>query len=310
MYGSTRSARSLWDVEVGSFTSETVSPRISAIARLYWFDCNTQDGYRHCMKLFMCGGVPKSQMGILAEAFRSAERRIGDSEQSLDEWIHEAINAIPGGYTRLRRILRHADAIAYADAYKRLRNGQSAMYAVEAALLAALSPPEDLGARSEAVLDQLSPRPPTIVWRDELRVASAGCATEILDGSGEVLLSLWPDDEFAIEPALAFDGFGWRMQGIDTVARVAGIVQSRPFAVFDERGSEVPPVAKDPPDGSLFTVVARAPFVLRNGHEICEAHEYCGARVAAGLFSPEAAVDIEGPRLERGLSSPDSCEIG
>jgi hypothetical protein len=132
------------------------------------------------------------------------------------------------------------------------------------------------------------------VWRDELRVASAGYATEILDGSGEVVLSLWPDDAFAIEPALAFEGFGWRVQGTDTIAQVSGILQSRPFAVFDEGGVEVRRDAEDPPDGTLFTVVAKAPFVLRNGDETCEAHEYRGAWMAAGLFSPDAAVEIEG----------------
>jgi hypothetical protein len=125
----------LEDAEVGPFTSETVSSKISAIARLYRFDCNTQDGYRHCMKLFMCGGVPKSQMGILVEAFRSAERCVGGSEKPLEDWIREAINAIPIGYMRLRRILRHSDAVAYADAYKRLRNDQSATSAVESSCL-------------------------------------------------------------------------------------------------------------------------------------------------------------------------------
>jgi hypothetical protein len=284
----------LEDAEVGPFTSEIVSSKISAIARLYRFDCNTQDGYRHCMKLFMCGGVPKSQMGILAQAFRSAERSVGGDKEPLEGWIREAINAIPVGYTRLRRILRHPDAIAYADAYKRLRNGQSAMSAAEVELLGALSPPEASGDVSEAVLHQPLLRPPSVVWRDELRVASAGYATEILDGSGEVLLSLWPDDEFAIEPARAFEGFGWRVQGTDTIARVSGLLLSRPFAVFDEDGAELRRDARDPPDGTLFTVVARVPFVLRNGDETCEAHEYRGAWMAAGLFSPGAAVEIEG----------------
>jgi hypothetical protein len=283
----------LEDAEVGVFTSETVSSKISAIARLYRFDCNTQDGYRHCMKLFMCGGVAKSQMGILAEAFRSAERRVSGTEKSLEGLIREAINAIPVGYTRLRRILRHPDAVAYADAYKRLRNRQDATSAAEAKLLAALSQSEAPGNVSEAFLDQTSPRPPTVVWRDELRVASAGYATEILDGSGEVLLSLWPDDEFAIEPVLAFEGFGWRVQGTDTIGRVSGILQSRPFAVFDEDGAELRRDVGDPPDGTLFTVVARAPFVLRNGDETCEAHDCCGVWMATGLFSPEAAVEIE-----------------
>jgi hypothetical protein len=284
----------LEDAEVGTFTSETVSSKISAIARLYRFDCNTQDGYRHCMKLFMCGGAPKSQMGILAEAFRSAERRVTGDEKSLEGLIREAISAIPVGYTRLRRILRHPDAVAYADAYKRLRNGQSATSAAEAELLAALSPPEASGDDSEAFLDQASLRPPTVVWRDELRVASAGYATEILDESGEVPLSLWPDDEFAIEPALAFEGFGWRVQGTDTIERASGILQSRPFAVFDERGAELRRDVGDPPDGTLFTVVSRAPFVLRNGDETCEAQDCCGIWMAAGLFSPEAGVEIEG----------------
>jgi len=253
--------------------------------------------------------------GILAEAFRSAERRIG-SEESLDEWMRQAISVIPIGYTRLRRLLRHPEAVAYADAYKRLRNGQSVMSEAEAALLATLSQPEDSGAISQAALNQLSPRPPTIVWRDELRVASAGYATEILDGSSEVVLSLWPDDEFAVEPALAFDGFGWRIQGTDTIARVAGILQSRPFAVFDECGSERRPDAEDPPDGSLLTVVARAPFVLCNGDEICEAREYHGAWVAVGLFAPEAAVEVEnsiypvGSRLTSDTLKPEFAEDG
>jgi hypothetical protein len=282
------------EAEVGPFTSETVSSKISAIARLYRFDCNTQDGYRHCMKLFLCGGVPKSQMGILAEAFRSAERRIGSDEEPPDGWIREAVNEIPIGYTRLRRILRHPDAVAYADVYKRVRNGQSATSAAEAALLAALNPSEPSDAVRETVFDQLSLRPPTIVWRNELRVASAGYATEILDGSDKILLSLWPDDEFAVEPALAFDGFGWRVQGTNTVAHASGILQSRPFAVFDEDGAELRPDAENPPDGALFTVVARAPFVLCNGDETCEAHEYRGVWLAAGLFSPEAVVEIEG----------------
>jgi hypothetical protein len=282
------------NAEVGTFTSETVSLKISAIARLYRFDCNTRDGYRHCMKLFMCGGVPKSQMGILADAFRSAERGIGGDEGTLDDWIREAIEVIPVGYTRLRRILRHPDAIAYADAYKRARKGQSATSPLEAALFAALIPAKAPGTISEAGLDRPSLRPPTIVWRDELRVASAGYATEILDGSGEVVLSLWPDDEFAIEPVLAFEGFGWRLQGADAIAHVPGILQSSPFAVFDEGGVELRPDAGDPPDGSLFTVVARASFLLRKGDETYEAHEYRGAWMAAALFSPEAAVEIEG----------------
>jgi hypothetical protein len=282
------------DAEVGTFTSETVSSKISAIARLYRFDCNTRDGYRHCMKLFMCGGVPKSQMGILADAFRSAERGIGGDEGALDAWIREAIEAIPLGYTRLRRILGHPDAIAYADAYKRARNGQSTTSPLEAALFAALSPAEAPGTISEAGLDSPSLRPPTIVWRDELRVASAGYATEILDGSGEVVLSLWPDDEFAIEPVLAFEGFGWRLQGADAISHVPGILQRRPFTAFDESGAELGLEAGDPPDGTLFTAVARAPFVLRNSDETCDAHEYGGIWIAAGLFSPEVTVEVEG----------------
>ena len=282
------------DAEVGTFTSETVSSKISAIARLYRFDCNTRDGYRHCMKLFMCGGVPKSQMGILADAFRSAERDIGSDERTLDVWVREAIEAIPVGYTRLRRILRHPDAIAYADAYKRARNGRSATSPLEAALFAALSPAEAPGTISEAGLDRPSLRPPTIVWRDELRVASAGYATEILDGSGEVALSLWPDDEFAIEPVLAFEGFGWRLQGADAISHVPGILQRRPFTAFDESGAELGCEAGDPPDGTLFTALARAPFVLRNSDETCDAQEYGGIWIAAGLFSPEATVEVEG----------------